>query len=144
MDVIVRRAVDQDVQAVYRLLCDLEQTTFQERRFIDLYRTNLQDERIGYFIAQVHDRVVGFASVHINVLLHHCGAVGEVQELMVAPDFRRQGVGRRLLGALTEWCRAQGALQLEVTCNNRRVEAQAFYQANGFVHTHQKLVLEQL
>jgi ribosomal protein S18 acetylase RimI-like enzyme len=55
--------------------------------------------------------------------------------LWVEPDARRAGLGSRLVDAVADWAREQGAatLELSVTTNNRAAEA--FYARAGFVET---------
>lgn len=57
---------------------------------------------------------------------------GEIMNLAVHPDFRRQGVGRQLLEAAMQAARAAGAAKvfLEVRVSNQ--VAQAFYAQMGF------------
>lgn len=140
MNLRVRKANDQDAEAVYELICELESTRYPKDRFIELFIKNNKDKNIGYFVAQMVGQVVGFGSIYINKLLHHCGNVCEIQELVISRQFHRQKIGKELLHELIKWAEMQGALQVEVTCNNARIEAQQFYKANGFVSTHQKLV----
>lgn len=58
------------------------------------------------------------------------GAEWEVDDLFVAPDQQRRGLGRALLEDLVERARAAGAIALAVTGNPH---AAAFYLAAGFV-----------
>lgn len=140
MNLRVRRAKDQDAEVIYTLICDLENIQYQKDKFVELFVNNNTDKHIGYFVAQVAEQVVGFGSIYINQLLHHCGAVCEIQELIISREYRNQNIGKALLQELLAWADTQGALQVEVTCNNSRTEARRFYKANGFVQTHQKLV----
>jgi PhnO protein len=140
MNLQVRRANAQDAEVIYEFICDLENTRYPKDQFIELFIKNNNDISIGYFVVQIAEHVVGFGSIYINELLHHCGKVGEIQELIISRDYRSQNIGKALLHELLAWADRQGALQVEVTCNNSRIEAQQFYKANGFVPTHQKLV----
>lgn len=140
MNVRLRKAIGKDAEAVYALVCDLENTQYPKESFFELFNQNIKAKQIGYFVAQINDRVVGFGSVYINGLLHHCANVAEIQELIVAQEYRNQNIGGSLLSKIIYWTEQQGVLQVEVTCNNSRIEAQGFYKAKGFIHTHQKLV----
>lgn len=75
------------------------------------------------FVAAPGARIGGF-------LVARTPAPGECEilNLAVAPDCRRQGVGRALLGALMEGFR--GALYLEVRPSNEA--ARCFYKSFGF------------
>ena len=59
----------------------------------------------------------------------------QLVSMWVAPTHRRLGVGSRLVGAIVDWARAEGAglLRLMVTGNNQ--SAIQFYQRLGFVIT---------
>jgi len=72
------------------------------------------------------DRVVGFAGVWLMVDEAHVTTFG------VHPDWRRQGIGRRLLLALLELAKELGArrMTLEVRVTNRA--AQALYRGYRF------------
>jgi ribosomal-protein-alanine N-acetyltransferase len=61
------------------------------------------------------------------------GDVADLDRIAVLPSRRRQGVARRLLDALCDAARAQGATRvlLEVAADN--IAALAFYEAYGFV-----------
>lgn len=140
MNIQVRKTKDQDAEAVYDLICDLENIRYPKDKFIELFIKNNKDKYIGYFVVQIAEVVVGFGSMYINELLHHCGIVGEIQELIISQEYRKQNIGKVLLNELIQWAFDQGVLQVEVSCNNYRIEAQKFYNSNGFTQTHQKLV----
>ncbi len=140
MSITIRKAIEQDAEQIYELICALENTRFPKETIIELFQQNLIGENIGYFVAQLDEKIVGFGSIYINKLLHHGGKVAEIQELVVEQDHRNESIGKMLVREMNEWVLRQGIIQIEVTCNHSRVDAQRFYRANGFVNTHQKLV----
>jgi GNAT superfamily N-acetyltransferase len=54
---------------------------------------------------------------------------GSIEELYVSQDARHQGVGRALLDAVGERCRARGVSYVEVQADD---EAAVFYKASGY------------
>lgn len=61
--------------------------------------------------------IVGFVSLHIQELLHHAERIGEIQELIVSEKERGIGIGKKLFEKTKEVCQQEGAVQLEVCCN---------------------------
>ena len=142
MNLSIEKAIIQDAEAVYELICDLENTYYSKESFTEIFETNFNNPQIGYFVAKLNEFTVGFGSIYINKLLHHCGNIAEIQELIVSNEYRNKNIGNNIVRKMVEWSKKQGALQVEVTCNITRTKAQKFYKANGFIHTHQKLVLK--
>lgn len=62
----------------------------------------------------------------------------EILNLAVAPDYRRRGIARRLLGEVLAQAESQGVKQcwLEVRASNR--PALDFYRALGFEESHRR------
>jgi GNAT superfamily N-acetyltransferase len=58
----------------------------------------------------------------------------ELEDLFVAPDWMRRGVGRRLVADVVARARREGIDRIEVTANPH---ADAFYRRVGFVHVRE-------
>ena len=59
------------------------------------------------------------------------GHRGWVYYLAVAPDRRREGLGRKLMAAAEAWLRARGAPKIQLMVRTSNAEALGFYEALG-------------
>lgn len=57
----------------------------------------------------------------------------EILGLVVDPEHRGQGVGRRLVEALEQWAEQRGLKQMAVRSNVTRLESHPFYERLGYV-----------
>lgn len=136
----IRLATWRDAPIVYAFLCTLEEQTLDQEAFLNVFRRNLANSDIYYLVAERSEEILGFISCHVQYLLHHCGKVGEIQELFVRPDVRNQRIGQQLIAALNTLAAEQDFVNLEVTTNQKRIDTVRFYEREGFTQTHRKLV----
>ena len=69
--------------------------------------------------------------------LSHRGAWrGQIEGVRVAGPLRGSGIGRQMLAAAIELCRARGCLTVQLTTNAARTDAQRFYVSLGFQASH--------
>ncbi|MFD2573936.1 GNAT family N-acetyltransferase [Spirosoma soli] len=136
----IRAAAWKDASVIYSFLCELEEVSLNPTAFRAVFRHNLTNPAVHYLVAELKDSVVGFVSCHVQYLLHHCGKVGEIQELFVKPEYRNQQIGQKLVSALHTVATAEGLINLEVTSNQKRTDTIRFYERESFKRTHVKLV----
>lgn len=86
-------------------------------------------------VAMLGKQVVGLAGRHLMVTVHRPAPVGRIPILIVTASARGQAIGRMLVEAVESWCREQGCAMVEVTSNDRRTEAHAFYRHMGYERT---------
>jgi GNAT superfamily N-acetyltransferase len=86
-------------------------------------------------VAALDKQVVGLCGVHAMVTVHRPAPVGRVTVLVVDNKAQRHGIGRMLVEAAEQWCREQGCQIIEVTSNDRRAAAHAFYRHMGYERT---------
>ncbi len=112
-----------DVAAVH----EVERLSFRTPWPVFAFEQELTGNRLArYLVARSGDRLVGFGGIWLIVDEAHITTFG------VHPDWRRRGIGRRLLLALLELSIELDAtrMTLEVRASNR--PAQALYRSFGF------------
>lgn len=137
---MIRQAVRGDLPAVYQLICALEETVFSMELFTWGYDAMTADPNHLLLVAESGGRVVGVLHLRMEFQLHHCGKVAEIVELAVDAKHRSRGIGKQLLAAAETAARERHCQVLEVTSNQKRERAHAFYQREGMQNTHYKFV----
>ncbi len=129
MDLAIRPATDSDAEAVFALLKELAITYTPDRAAFELHFPELlQSTSSVLCLAAVEGEVVGYALACGSLTLYANGPVTELQELVVDPRHRGEGIGRKLVESVVERARASGSV--EVTVPTRR--AGRYYQRLGF------------
>lgn len=75
--------------------------------------------------------VVGFGSLCVETKIRG-GAMGHIEDIVVAPACRGQGIGRAMVEALIEVARQKGCYKVALEC---RDDKKGFYASLGFGHT---------
>lgn len=139
---IVRKANEGDKENVFGLIRELEGESLPFDGFEKVYAENLEDPGVAYFVCEDGGELVGFGSLHVQLLLHHCSPVAEIEELIVRPAVRGKGAGKKLFRALALEARSRGCSLIEVCCNKKRVNSHGFYERCGMKNSHYKFTLE--
>ena len=127
--VVLRRAALDDIRAVL----DLQQQTPEAAAWSEAdYTSLLADAGTLCLLAEAGEKAVGF------LLARQMADEMEILNLAVAPGWRRQGIGRQLVGEALAHGQVQGVKQcwLEVRASNQG--ALAFYAAMGFVEAQRR------
>jgi len=83
-------------------------------------------------VSTLDKAVVGMCGVGRRVVIHRPAPLGRITALVVSKDVQGQGIGRKLVEAAEKWMRKAGCQLVEVTSNDRRAEAHAFYRHLGY------------
>lgn len=86
-------------------------------------------------VATLGKDVVGMVGRHSMVTIHRPAPVGRIPVLVVAKEAQGLKLGRLLVEAAEQWCRKKGCQIVEVTSNDRRAAAHAFYRHMGYQRT---------
>ena len=91
----------------------------------------IADHRSTVLVADDNEKVVGFATVYLDIVSVRFGQRAWVEDLAVAPERRSSGIGKALLDAAKTWARDHGAGWLGLESGAARVDAHRFYEREG-------------
>jgi GNAT superfamily N-acetyltransferase len=139
----IRPANRQDLPSLVELLCALFtiETDFAIRpkehaRGLRRLLRGAARDACAVLVAVRAGKVVGMASVQIVVSTAEGAPSGWIEDVVVAPALRGQGVGSRLMTAATRWARRRGVRRLQLLVDERNRPALVFYHRLGYRRTH--------
>ncbi|MFJ5699173.1 GNAT family N-acetyltransferase [Arthrobacter sp. NPDC093139] len=102
----------------------------------------LADPTVLFWLAQAENRTVGF----LHCCVQRRRTAGPWAELLLMEmgthaDYRRQGIGRALIGAMEDWMRANGVRDVWVPANTSAV---GFYRKCGFATDEGEILVKEL
>lgn len=119
----IRRMRQEDVP----LVAELEQQTFTDAWSENALLETLAQKQTILLTAFEDKKLIGY------VILYYVLEEGEIARIAVSPDYRRQGVGARLLLELESLCLDNGISKLLLDVRESNVAAYSFYEEHGFV-----------
>lgn len=138
---IIERATPHDIPALSNLLATL---FAQEAEFTPNLEANqrglakiINDPGIGaILVARKGHQVIGM----VNLLFTISTALGEpvalLEDMVVFPDARGQGIGSQLLTEAIAFARQQGCQRITLLTDHDNLTAQGFYAKQGFTRSN--------
>jgi GNAT superfamily N-acetyltransferase len=133
----VRLARPADARALTRLVTELGYPGTVEEVAARLGALQAAGEIV--LVAARAGEAIGVLTLHVTPVLHRPRPVGRLTLLVVGAELRGLGVGRALVAEGERLLAARGCGMVEVTSNQRRTEAHAFYQRLGYEITSLRL-----
>ena len=84
------------------------------------------------FVAEVSDRIVGFATLQITSSFCSARPTGELTGIFVRPKWRRKGIASRLMRSVVKRCEQVDVLELFLRVNKSNRGAIRFYEHHRF------------
>jgi GNAT superfamily N-acetyltransferase len=132
--VAIRDAEPSDASAVALLLGELGYPAVEEAAVRQMEQLRGQPGS-SLLVADAGGDVVGLAALHVMHVLEHAQPVGVMIALAVRSDQRRGGVGGLLSRAVEDEARRQGCCLIVLGSAERRADAHAFYESQGYERT---------
>jgi|Deesub1362B_J571_1020462.scaffolds.fasta_scaffold00066_25 ribosomal protein S18 acetylase RimI-like enzyme len=117
---------------------DLEEYAYTKTRQIKSYfKWMFSRDKDGFIIAETKNEngkeVLGFIMVDANWFSpFEMKKVGEIHELVVLPEFRKRGIGKRLVSKGFDYIKSKNRKIAELWVGYRNYYAQRFYKKLGF------------
>ena len=90
------------------------------------------------YVAREGREVIAMASLLYTISTAEGGKAALFEDLVVAPEHRKRGVGAALLKHVVEQARAEGVLRITLLTDMQNERAQAMYRRVGFVGSPMK------
>jgi GNAT superfamily N-acetyltransferase len=128
----IREAVVGDARKIAILLKELGYPNTIE--FAKAKIKELSNSKIDFvYVAEVDDKVVAFAHLHIAKMMHEPGKLSRVMAIVVSKDYKRVGIGEKLMFFLEDKARDAGCIKMELTSSSHRRGAHKFYKNLGYI-----------
>jgi len=134
----IRKAAETDCRRVYELICALEGRELSFDRFFAIYQKQLKDRHYYCFVCEAEHQVIGVLNLRIEEQLHHAEWIAEILEFAIDAAYRSRGIGREMLAHAFRAAKESGCVQIELACNQLRLDAHRFYEREGMHNSHFK------
>lgn len=131
LGVVVRAAERRDAPALLELLRASDQGSHLRTTASDIERFLLRGSTEQLFVAQLAERLIGYAAVQLTASFAYTRPAAELTNLFVLPDYRRRGVGLKLVEAAIAYSEEQQALELFARVSRSNAGAIALYELAG-------------
>ena len=136
----IAQATGEDIPQLCELLRLLftQESDFQPNRSLQERGLRLIIERpeLGrIFCTSVGGRVVGMISVLLTISTAEGGRAAWLEDMIVHPDLREKGIGKRLLSHATSEARSLGCSRITLLTDSSNSSAMHFYESAGFVRS---------
>jgi len=97
------------------------------------------DPKVGkLYVARDGGKVVAMASLLYTVSTAEGGKAALFEDLVVRPEYRKQGIGAQLLEHVIAQARAEGVLRMTLLTDMQNERAQVLYRKLGFTGSPMK------
>lgn len=133
-----RKGTINDCEKVYNLICEMEQKQLPFDRFSAIYQRQISNSHFYCLICECENNVIGVLNLRFEEQLHHSEYIAEIMEFAVDSTYRNQGIGKEMFTKACELAKDFGCTQVEVACNQLRVDTHRFYLREGMHNFHFK------
>ncbi|EDL65645.1 GNAT family N-acetyltransferase [Bacillus sp. SG-1] len=150
MNLTFRKAAEQDLDSIVRLLSDdilgIKRERYQHplpNSYITAFQAIDADPNNELIVACLDGEVVGVQQITFTPYITHQGGWrATIEGVRTASAVRGQGVGKEMIQYAIQRAKERGCHLVQLTTDKQRPEALRFYERLGFSATHEGLKLK--
>lgn len=143
MNIVIKKADIsnlKDIQSLNHKLFELEYNNFDSALKVGWtyeeegtrYFENMINNEIVY-IAIDDDKIIGYLAGSVNIENSYVTkSLAEVDNMFILEEYRKYGIGSKLMNQFKEYCVKNNIEELKVTASAKNHNAIEFYKKNGF------------
>ena len=135
-EVSIRRMTRSDIHEVLVLDRITRGSSRDVIRYEDLASANPGTPPDLSFVAEIGDRMVGFSINRSMYLMVPLAEVCISHAILVHPDYRGHGIGRKLIEAFVNHCQTEGVPTVRALIPEDNKELQGLFERQGFQRSH--------
>ena len=150
MDLKFRLAQEDDLIDIVRMLSDDTLGSTREKfepilsdNYLKAFESITNDPNQELTIVEMNGEKVGtYQLTFIQYLTHQGGLRAQIEAVRTNSNYRGQGIGTKVFEYIIDRARQKGCNMLQLTSDKQRPDAIKFYEAMGFVSTHEGMKLK--
>jgi GNAT superfamily N-acetyltransferase len=148
-ELLFRLATKNDLPQIVRMLSDDILGKTREKfepvlsdNYVTAFKKIVADTNQELTVVEMDGELVAtFQLSFIQYLTHHGGLRAQVEAVRTSANYRGQGIGKKAFEYIINRAKEKGCVLVQLTTDKKRPEAIKFYEAIGFVSTHEGMKL---
>jgi ribosomal protein S18 acetylase RimI-like enzyme len=143
MDILIRKANSEDLKCVQELNYKLFELEYNNFNSALNRKWTFSEKGESYFKELIEDGTIWVAEDNNKVIGYLAGSIkrkpayvtktlAELDNFYIDEEYRRRGIGKKLVEEFKKYCILQGIEEIEVTTNCKNINAREFYKNNNF------------
>jgi GNAT superfamily N-acetyltransferase len=130
----IRQAKDSDYIELMKLYNDFVGCDRYSKHDNDSFKKVMHNPKNFVFVAEDNGKLVGFATFSVRDVIRYPKQIAELDEMLVASDYRKKGVGKQLMQHIEDKAKELNCYRLFIESQYDRKTAHKFYEALGYTN----------
>lgn len=130
----IREATKSDYQELMKLYNDFVGQKRYSKLDNDSFYIVLVNDNNYIYVAEEGNDLVGFATFSVRDVIRYPKPIAELDELFVSPEYRKKGVGKKLMQQIEEKAKKLNCYRLFIESHYDHKAAHFFYKALGYTN----------